>query len=33
LILGLALPLKPFTAQPLDMAGSIVSPLLALTGA
>ncbi len=33
LILGLALPLKPFTAQPLDMAGAFVSPLLALTGA
>jgi len=33
LILGLALPLKPFTAQPLDMAGAFVSPLLALAGA
>jgi hypothetical protein len=33
LILGLAVPLKPFTAQPLDMAGAFVSPLLALTGA
>ena len=33
LILGLALPLKPFTTQPLDMAGAFVSPLLALTGA
>ena len=33
LILGLALPLKPFTEQPLDMAGAFVSPLLALTGA
>jgi hypothetical protein len=33
LILGLAFPLKPFTAQPLDMAGAFVSPLLALTGA
>ena len=33
LILGLALPLKPFTAQPLDMAGAFVSPLFALVGA
>ena len=33
LILGLALPLKPFTTQPLDMSGAFVSPLLALAGA
>jgi hypothetical protein len=33
LILELALPLKPFTAQPLNMAGAFVSPLLALAGA
>jgi hypothetical protein len=33
LILGLALPFKPFTTQPLDMAGAFVSPLLALVGA
>jgi hypothetical protein len=33
LILGLALSLKPFTTQPLDMAGAFVSPLLALAGA
>jgi len=32
LILGLSLPLKPFTAQPLDMAGAFISPLLALFG-
>jgi hypothetical protein len=32
LILGLSLLLKPFTAQPLDMAGAFVSPLLALFG-
>jgi hypothetical protein len=32
LILGLSLVLKPFTAQPLDMAGAFVSPLLALFG-
>jgi hypothetical protein len=33
LILGLALPLKPFTKQPLDMAGAFVSPLFALAAA
>lgn len=33
LILALALPLKPFTARALDMAGASVSPLLALGGA
>jgi hypothetical protein len=33
LILVLALPLKPFTTQPLDMPGAFVSPLLALGGA
>ena len=32
LILGLSLFLKPFTMQPLDMAGAFVSPLLALFG-
>ena len=32
LILGLSLSLKPFTAQPLDMAGAFISPLLALFG-
>jgi hypothetical protein len=32
LILGLSLLLKPFTAQPLDLAGAYVSPLLALIG-
>src|SRR6266496_893191 len=32
LILGLSLPLKPFTAQPLDMAGAFISPLLAVFG-
>jgi hypothetical protein len=32
LILGLSLLLKPFTAQPLDMAGAFISPLLALFG-
>jgi hypothetical protein len=32
LILGLSLLLKPFTAQPLDLAGAFVSPLLALFG-
>jgi hypothetical protein len=30
LILGLSLLLKPFTAQPLDLAGAWISPLLAL---
>jgi hypothetical protein len=33
LILALALPLKPFTAQPLDIGGAFVSPLVALFGA
>src|SRR5204862_5159564 len=33
LILALALPLKLFTTQPLDMAGALVSPLLALAAA
>jgi hypothetical protein len=33
LILALALPLKPFTTQPLDIAGAFVSPLLALATA
>ena len=33
LILALALSFKPFTSQPLDMAGAFVSPLLALAGA
>lgn len=33
LILGLALSLKPFTAQPLDTAGAFISPMLALAGA
>jgi hypothetical protein len=32
LILGLSLLLKPFTAQPLDLAGAFVSPLLGLSG-
>ncbi|HVD95109.1 MAG TPA: hypothetical protein VNE84_03095 [Candidatus Limnocylindria bacterium] len=32
LILGLSLLLKPFTMQPLDMAGAFISPLLALFG-
>ena len=32
LILGLSLLLTPFTAQPLDMAGAFISPLLALLG-
>ena len=33
LILALAVLLKPFTTQPLDMAGAFVSPLFALAGA
>jgi hypothetical protein len=33
LILALALPLKPFTAESLDIAGACVSPLLALAAA
>ena len=32
LILGLSLLLKPFTTQPLDLAGAFISPLLALIG-
>jgi len=32
LILGLSLLLKPFTAQWLDLAGALISPLLALSG-
>ena len=32
LILGLSLLLKPFTTQPLDLAGAFTSPLLALIG-
>ncbi|MGH8164087.1 MAG: hypothetical protein ACREP1_07115, partial [Rhodanobacteraceae bacterium] len=32
LIVGLAALLRPFTAQPLDLAGAVVSPLLALLG-
>ncbi|MCA1657886.1 MAG: hypothetical protein LC627_01145, partial [Verrucomicrobiaceae bacterium] len=32
LIVALAAALKPFSAQPLDLAGAIVSPLLALIG-
>jgi hypothetical protein len=32
LIFGLALALRPFAGQPLDLAGAIVSPLLALLG-
>jgi len=32
LILGLSLFLKPFTVQPLDFAGALISPLLALLG-
>ncbi|HEY2801781.1 MAG TPA: hypothetical protein VGI85_14420 [Chthoniobacterales bacterium] len=32
LIVGLAALLRPFTGQPLDLAGAIVSPLLALIG-
>jgi hypothetical protein len=32
LILGLSLPLKPFTAHTLDFAGAFISPLLALLG-
>ena len=32
LIVGLSILLKPFTAQPIDLAGAIVSPFLALIG-
>ena len=32
LIVGLGTALRPFTAQPLDLAGAIISPLLALLG-
>lgn len=32
LILGLSVLLKPFTTQPLDLAGAFISPLLALFG-
>jgi hypothetical protein len=32
LILGLSLLLKPFTLQPLDFSGALISPLLALLG-
>jgi hypothetical protein len=32
LILGLSFLLKPFTLQPLDLAGALISPLLALLG-
>ena len=32
LIVGLAALLRPFTAQPLDLAGAFISPLLALCG-
>jgi len=32
LILALSISLKPFTAQPLDLAGALISPVLALIG-
>ena len=32
LIVSLSILLKPFTAQPIDLAGAVVSPLLALLG-
>jgi len=33
LILALSISLRPFTAQPLDLAGALISPALALVGA
>src|SRR5439155_27248580 len=32
LIVSLSIPLKPFTAQPIDFAGAVVSPCLGLVG-